>query len=60
MFYWLKLAVSPIITHQLDFYWNFQYVYTLFGFISTSGYYISALYTLLVIYTHYWMTNFWI
>ena len=56
MFYWLKLAKSPIITHQLDFYWNCQHVYTLLGFICTSGYYISALYTLLVIYTHYCMT----
>ena len=36
------------------------HIYTLFGFISTNGYYISALYILLVISTNYWMTNFWI
>ena len=53
---WIFIGIIP---HQLDFYWNYQHVYTLFGFISTNGYNISALYTLLVIYTHYWMT-FWI
>ena len=49
-FYWLKLAKSPIIAHQLDFYWNY---YSSTGFLLELS---TCLYTFWI-YLYQWLLH---